>query len=313
MRRATRRAAVGAALLVLPGSCLVPAGGGLASPRSGTAVAAVAAAPAGGADAPTPRAAVTGTASDRFLLPRAPQQGLVMVVQAPAGATAVTLDGAALPLAADGSVLIGFDRDAPTTAELAAQLADGRTVRESLTVASGQWRIEQINAPWRGSAGNDAEFARRRPGELGQINAARRIGADSAGWRQTFIWPVRGRLSGFFGSQRVYQGKPGSYHSGLDIAAPSGTAFVAPAAGVVVLAASAPFTLEGNLLIVDHGMGLTSAFLHAARLDVVTGQVVQQGEPLGAVGATGRATGPHLHWGMRWRQAKVDPLIILPR
>src|SRR3546814_8713194 len=95
------------------------------------------------------------------------------------------------------------------------------------------------------------------PAELAEIAAARSKQVTSDGWRQAFRWPVTGRLSGFFGSQRVYQGKPGSYHSGTDVAVPAGTPFVAPAAGVVVLAASAPFTLEGTLLIVDHGMGLS--------------------------------------------------------
>src|SRR3546814_463767 len=114
-------------------------------------------------------------------------------------------------------------------------------------------------------------------------------------------------LSGFFGSQRVYQGKPGSYHSGTDVAVPAGTPFVAPADGVVVLAASAPFTLEGNLLIVDHGMGLNSAFLHCQRLDVKLGDRVVQGQRLGTVGRTGRATGPHLHWSLKWQGARLDP------
>jgi Peptidase family M23 len=310
MRGVTRRLAAGALLLLLPGSCLLPANPGQAQGQ-GQARTTKLVAPA--AVAVAPPAAVLPAPNARFVLPRAPQQGLVMVAQAPGGAVAVALDGQALALAPDGAVLIGFDRDAPPQARLTARLADGREHSETLAIAPGNWRIEQINAPWRGSAGNDAEFARRRPAELAQINAARRIGADSSGWQQRFAWPVRGRLSGFFGSQRVYQGKPGSYHSGLDIAAPAGTRFVAPADGVVVLAAASPFTLEGNLLIVDHGMGLTSAFLHGARLDVTTGQVVRQGQPLGTVGATGRATGPHLHWGMRWRQAKVDPLLLLPR
>jgi murein DD-endopeptidase MepM/ murein hydrolase activator NlpD len=303
--RLRARTLAGAALLLVPGSCLVPAAP-LAKDRP-TPMAASA------LSTPAPSPSIAPARSDQFALPRAPQQGLAMVALAPLGARSVTLDGAELPLTADGRVLIAFDRDAPPAAELRAVRADGSVVTLALAVAPGQWRIEQINAPYRGGAGNDAEFARRRPAELAQINAARRTVVDSDGWRQSFIWPVRGRLSGFFGSQRVYQGKPGSYHSGLDIAAPTGTPFVAPADGVVVLAATAPFTLEGNLLIVDHGMGLSSAFLHAARLDVAAGQVVRQGQPLGTVGATGRATGPHLHWGMRWRSARLDPLPLLPR
>jgi murein DD-endopeptidase MepM/ murein hydrolase activator NlpD len=304
-----QRMLAGSLLLLLPGSCLIPA----EPPLGRQPAAAVAATPS---LPPAPMAVLTAAEPDvltDFSLPRSPQQGLVMVARAPAGADRVLLDGVPLTLADDGRFLLAFDRDAPPAARLTAQLSGGRVVKLPLVVGPGNWRIEQINAPYRGSAGNDAEFARRRPAELAQINAARRTGSDSIGWQQNFIWPVRGRLSGFFGSQRVYQGKPGSYHSGLDIAAPPGTPFVAPADGVVVLAASAPFTLEGNLLIVDHGMGMSSAFLHAARLDVVVGQAVRQGERLGSVGATGRATGPHLHWGLRLGAAKLDPLLLLPR
>ena len=125
-----------------------------------------------------------------------------------------------------------------------------------------------------------------------------------------FYLAGRRRRSGQFGSQRIYRGIPASYHSGTDVAVPTGTPFVAPADGVVTLAATAPFTLEGNLVIIDHGMGLTSAILHASRLFVHVGDVVRQGQPLGLSGATGRASGPHLHWGMKWHDARIDPARI---
>ena len=240
----------------------------------------------------------------------APEQGGALVGEAPSGTRLLTLDGKSIPLAADGSFLIAFDRDAATSARLVATIDDGRAIERLLSVAPGTWRIEHVNAPYRGSASSDAEFARRRPAELEQINAARGLPVESDGWRQRFIWPVTGRLSGVFGSQRVYQGKPGSYHSGTDIAVPAGTPFVAPADGVVTLAASAPFMLEGHLLIVDHGMGLSSAFLHCQRLDVKAGDRVMQGQRLGTVGATGRATGPHMHWGLMWQGARLDPARI---
>ena len=133
----------------------------------------------------------------------------------------------------------------------------------------------------------------------------------SDGWRQRFIWPVMGRLSGRFGSQRIYNGTPGAYHSGLDIATgASGTPFVAPADGVVILAAASPFTLEGRLLMIDHGMGLNSAFLHCSALAVQVGDRVRQGQYIGRIGMTGRATGPHLHWSIKWREARLDPLLF---
>jgi len=117
---------------------------------------------------------------------------------------------------------------------------------------------------------------------------------------------VRGRISGVFGSQRIYQGTPGSFHNGVDVAVPTGTPLLAPADGVVILAATEPFTLEGYLLMVDHGNGLSSVFLHNSRLDVRTGDIVRQGQVMGATGMTGRATGPHMHWAMRWNGQKID-------
>ncbi len=236
-------------------------------------------------------------------------QGGLIRGQAPDGAVLATLDGKPLPIAADGSFIIGFDRDAGPTAQVEVTMADGRTLSQTLAVRPRDWRIERIDAPYRAGK-TDAEFAAARPAELAQIVAAREAATDATGWQQRFRWPVAGRQSGWFGSQRVYQGKPGGYHSGADVAVPTGTAIVAPADGVVILAAQTPFTLEGHLLMLDHGMGLNSAFLHLSQIDVAPGDHVRQGQVIGRSGATGRATGPHLHWSLQWRGAKLDPLLV---
>lgn len=229
---------------------------------------------------------------------------------APAGATSVSFEGRTLPLAADGSFFAAFDRDSGREAQLVARLANGRTVTEAIAISPRAWQIEHINVARRPGGASDSFMARRAP-ELARINAARSIDHDIAGWRQNFIWPAKGRISGRFGSQRVYKGEPASYHTGLDIATgESGTPFVAPADGVVVLAAETPFSLEGHLLMIDHGNGLNSAFLHCSKLAVREGDVVRQGQYIGNIGATGRATGPHLHWGMKWRDARLDPLLF---
>jgi murein DD-endopeptidase MepM/ murein hydrolase activator NlpD len=131
------------------------------------------------------------------------------------------------------------------------------------------------------------------------------------GWSQRFLWPARGRLSGAFGAQRIYRGGvPAAYHSGADIAAGAGALVVAPADGVVTLAPPPRFSLEGNLVVIDHGLGLTSSFLHLSSALVRQGQVVHQGDPVGRVGATGRATGPHLHWSLVWNGARLDPASV---
>ncbi|HEX7874106.1 MAG TPA: M23 family metallopeptidase [Sphingobium sp.] len=242
----------------------------------------------------------------------AARQGSVMLGHAPPGISMLQLDGHGVPVAPDGSFLIAFDRDAPLVATLVAVGQDGHEIRRSLSVAPGDWQIENVNASITGGV-TSAEFKQRRATELQQIAAARAAmtPSSSEGWRQAFVWPVVARISGRFGAQRVYRGTPGSYHSGVDLAAAQGTTYVAPADGVVVLAATVPYTLEGNLLIIDHGMGLNSAFLHSQRLLVKEGDVVRRGQPIGIVGATGRATGPHLHWGMKWQDARLDPTTMV--
>lgn len=241
----------------------------------------------------------------------APRQGVVLSGQAAPGTRSIRVNGQSLPLADDGRFLLGFDRDAPAEALIVVEPRVGQPSRFTLPVAPGNWRIERVDAPMRGGAATDEEYQRRRAGELARINAARATVVQSEGWRQRFIWPVRARISGVFGSQRVYQGVPGSYHSGVDLAGGAGALYVAPADGVVTLAADEPFTLEGRLLLIDHGMGLSSSFLHSERLLVKAGEPVRQGQPLGIIGASGRASGPHLHWGMKWRDARIDPVTLV--
>jgi murein DD-endopeptidase MepM/ murein hydrolase activator NlpD len=236
-------------------------------------------------------------------------QGGTVLGTAPALTSRVALDGRDVPVAPDGRFLIAFDRDAAASAELVATRVDGSTLRQTLAIQPRAWRIERLNTLPR-FAQPSAEFQRRRPAELAQINAARAKSHNVQGWRQDFMWPVTGRISGLFGSQRIYKGEPGAYHSGVDVARPTGTPIIAPADGVVTLAAQQEFTLEGKLLMLDHGMGLNSAFLHLSRIDVKVGDVVRRGQAIGAIGTTGRSTGPHLHWGMKWGQARIDPLLI---
>lgn len=236
-------------------------------------------------------------------------QGGWMRGQAPGGAVSARLGDEVLDLDAEGRFFAAFDRDSGPEAVLVARLVDGQEVRSPLTISPRKWNIERVNVARR-AGGASASFMRRRAPELEQIGAARSVDAQSDGWSQDFIWPATGRISGRFGSQRIYRGEPGSYHSGIDIAGGNGTAFVAPADGVVTLATPTPFSLEGYLIIIDHGMGLNSAFLHCSKIAVSQGERVEQGQYIGNIGSSGRATGPHLHWGLKWKNARLDPLLF---
>lgn len=295
MRRRWRAGRWGAAgaLLMLAGSCVAP----VARPVPPVAV-----------PPPTPLAAPPVVAG--FQLSGAPVQGGIVRGNAPRGTVALSLDGAAVPVATDGAFVIGFDRDAGPAARLMARLRDGRTIEEALTVAPREWDISRLATLPRFPV-PEPEFQRLRPAELAQINAARAQGVVSEGWRQNFLWPAVGRISTLFGSQRIYRnGEKGAYHSGVDVAKPSGSVVLAPADGVVTLATDRPFTLEGYLLLIDHGGGLNSALMHLSRIDVAAGQTVRRGQPIALSGSTGRATGPHLHWGMKWQGARIDPLLV---
>lgn len=258
---------------------------------------------------PTPASAPRGPTT--FVYAGELTQGGWIRGEAPAGTVRAWLDAVPLTLDGEGRFFAAFDRDAGAPAILRAELGDGRRVESPVTVSARAWDIERVNVARRPGGATD-DFMRTREPELARIAAARAVDHRVDGWRQQFIWPVKGRISGRFGSQRIYRGgEEGSYHSGLDIATgESGTLYVAPADGVVTLAAMTPFSLEGNLLIIDHGQGLNSAFLHSSSLLVREGERVTQGQPIGRIGATGRATGPHLHWSIKWREARLDPLLF---
>jgi murein DD-endopeptidase MepM/ murein hydrolase activator NlpD len=288
----TRPVLTAVTLLILPGSCIAAPAAPPAKPAQ-TAVA-VAPKPAGPANI------------GRFQLDRLPQQGSLARGRVPAGTKRLVVNGQDVDIAPDGRFIIGFGRDYDATAIIVAYLDDGSNVTERASVAKRAWKVENLTTVRRYSQ-PDAEFQARRPAELDQINAARGTPVVSDGWRQNFIWPAKGRISGQFGAQRIYAGEPGSPHSGVDVAGGVGAPVVAPADGVVTLAAASPFTLEGNLLIIDHGMGLDSSFLHLSKIHVKKGDIVKQGQLVGAIGATGRASGPHLHWGMKWKAERIDP------
>ena len=255
--------------------------------------------------APPPDAKPAGKFSFRGTL----TQGALLLGAAPPGTLSLTLDGTPVEIASDGHFLIGFGRDAASSSVIEAVLRDGRHVREELHIAPRRWDIQSLPTLPKGTTPTP-EFLARRKIELERIASARAIRSDSMGWQERFAWPVAGRISGVFGSQRIYAGEPGAPHSGVDIARPAGTRVAAPADGVVILAAESPFTLEGNLLMIDHGMGLNSAFLHLSRIDVHVGDHVRRGQQVGAIGMTGRATGPHLHWGMMWKGVRIDPQLL---
>ena len=233
------------------------------------------------------------------------EQGGLVIGRSVPGAT-VHLDGTRLDMDDEGVFAFGFDRDHGATAKLVVSLSDGDTVERELAVAPREWKIQRVE-------GVPQQFVTPPPEAMEAIarstkvkNEARKTRAQGSWFREGFIWPATGPVSGVFGSQRYYNGEPRRPHYGVDVAAPTGTPVVAPAGGVVTLA-DMDMYFEGGLVFLDHGQGVTSLMMHMSRIDVKAGDRVEQGDVLGAVGGTGRATGPHLHWGLYWRGAWLDP------
>lgn len=241
-------------------------------------------------------------------LPESVQQGALVFGQTAPGSR-VTLHGKALRVAPDGRFVFGIGRDESRDARVDVQLPDGRHERLDVAVKKRDWPVERVSGVPPATVDPPPEIAARIAREQAAVAAQRHRDDARNDVFQGFIWPVEGRISGRFGRQRVYNGKPGSPHSGTDIAAPQGTPIRAPAAGLVVFA-EPDLYLTGGTVLIDHGHGVGSNFLHLSRLDVEPGQRVEQGDIIGQVGATGRATGPHLHWGLTWFTTRLDPQLL---
>jgi biotin carboxyl carrier protein len=243
------------------------------------------------------------------LLPSSASQGALVIGRThPAGV--VTTDGRNVRVAPDGSFVFGIGRDASGEVVVSVRQPGTGVVEHRIAVMPRDWPIERIAGVPPATVNPPPEIAARIAREQALVVAARARDDAREDYEQPFIWPVQGRISGRFGNQRIYNDTPKSPHSGMDIAVPQGTPVKAPAAGVVTFAAPDLY-LTGGTVLLDHGHGVSSNFLHLSRLDVKVGDRVEQGQVIGAVGMTGRATGPHLHWGMNWFNVRVDPLLVL--
>lgn len=238
------------------------------------------------------------------------QGGLVVGKTEPG--TRVALDGEPVRVNHDGRFLLGFDRDAAPEAELVVIYPHGDWQHETLEIKQREYRIQRIDGlPERQVTPSEADLERIQS-EAEEMAAARERAyeTDELYLDGDFIWPVTGRITGIFGSQRILNGEPRRPHNGIDIAANTGTPIVAPAAGVVAFVHPDMY-FNGATVILDHGHGLTSVYCHLHRIKVEPGQTIEQGQPIGEVGATGRATGPHLHWGMELFQNRIDPKLLV--
>jgi len=236
-------------------------------------------------------------------------QGGFMVGQVRATDT-VSFDGEAVPVGRSGLFVVGFSRHQAQQVHIKVTTQGGDVTEKVVPIAKRSYDVQHIKGVQQKHVDPDPKQLAWIQSDSKKINAAREVFADLPYVKANFAWPVSDTISGVYGSSRTFNGQERSWHKGLDIAAPRGTPIVAPADGVVRLALPKSF-FNGNMIVLDHGHQLYTYYAHLDRLDVRTGQVIMAGDVLGTVGATGRATGPHLHWGLYWRKIALDPKLLM--
>ena len=233
-----------------------------------------------------------------------PAQGALLIGRGAAGGR-LALDGQPVRVSPEGIFVLGFGRDHAPRATLTVNGAP-----RILDVARRQWDVQNITGLPPAQVTPDAAALERIGVERERLAAVRGIDSTRVDFAGGLAWPARGRISGIFGSQRVLNGQPRQPHYGLDVAGPVGTPIVAAASGRVTLAAD--FHFFGKLLVLDHGHGVNTLYAHLSAIDVREGEEVRQGQRIAAMGATGRVTGPHLHFSLGWYRLWLDPQPLLP-
>jgi murein DD-endopeptidase MepM/ murein hydrolase activator NlpD len=233
------------------------------------------------------------------------EQGGLVIGKAAPGAR-VSVDGAPVHVSPAGEFAFGFTYDRTRPAAIVAHFADGGRETRDVQPVARRYEEQRISGLPEKMVTLPPEMLERRKHEVAMIAAARARDSNLDGFAEKLDWPAHGIVSSVFGSRRILNGKPMEPHFGVDIAAPAGTPIAAPAPARVALAGP-DFYLEGGLTILDHGHGVTTCYLHQRKQLVKEGDSVARGAVIGEVGMTGRATGPHLHWGMNWFQMRLDP------
>jgi len=226
----------------------------------------------------------------------------------------IKFNAKAVPVDQQRRFLLALDRDESKSFTLEIYKQAARVASYVVQVKSREYPKQYIEGVEQKYVEPDpAQVARSKRDRKAVMSARQHVQSEASIW-QGFIWPVKGPITGVFGSQRVYNGKPRRPHYGVDVARPQGTIVVAPAAGLVTLAEDLYFS--GGTLIIDHGHGLSSSFLHLSALHVAVNSRVKQGQVIAEVGATGRVTGAHLDWRMNWTGAggntRIDPQLLVP-
>ena len=233
--------------------------------------------------------------------------GGIIIVNASPGST-VKLNGESIMISDKGVFLVGFERKPQPTQIL--EIYDENLLVEKITlnVKTRSYEIQRINGIKKEKVDPPQSIIDRIYMERNSVKESRKKSnlITSTYYNNGFVLPAKGPISGVYGSQRILNGKPRSPHYGIDIALPKGHEVVAPMDGIVVFSNNDLY-YSGGTIIIAHGQGLTTSYLHLSEILVSVNNIVRRGELIGKVGATGRATGPHLHWGAELKGKRIDP------
>jgi len=225
--------------------------------------------------------------------------------------TTVWLGERRLKLTPDGHFVFGLKAHQGAMVKFRLVDKGGKSQLQRFMVKKQHYDVQRIDGLPRKMVTPPRDVLVRIKADASRVRTARKISSNRQDFREHFIWPVRGRISGNFGNYRILNGTPKSPHGGMDIAAPKGSAVLAPLSGVVTMVSDLYYT--GNTVLIDHGYGVSTVFAHMDRILVKAGQRVRQGQKIGTVGMTGRATGPHLHFGLNWYQERLNPALVLDK
>ncbi len=220
----------------------------------------------------------------------------------------VTMNGEKIDQRNDGWFAFAVGRDEQGILDFKA-VKNGRTAQRRLTIAPVAWRVQKIDGLPQNTVTPDETESKRIADDFEQTRKARekRVSEQTP---LCFERPARGRISSVYGSQRVLNGVEKAPHNALDIANAAGTPIVAPAAGIVLLAHDDMF-LSGKTVLIGHGQDVATSYIHLSEISVKTGEKIEKGRQIGKMGMTGRATGPHLHWVVTWKNKRVNPQSLL--
>lgn len=223
----------------------------------------------------------------------------------------IFLNGQQLHISPEGYFVFGFGRDAELDNLLVVIPSRGIPEEINLHLTKRDYRIQRVTGIPRTIMRPSAKNLKHAAKDAKLIGKARKVFSQQTFFMDDFQWPAIGPITGVYGSQRFYNGEPSRPHFGVDVAKKTGSPVLAPAPGRVTLAEPNMF-YSGGTLMLDHGYGVSSTFLHMSKLSVVVGDTVKAGQKIGEVGATGRASGPHLDWRINWFHVRIDPELVVP-